>query len=117
MPRDTRSIGEIRAHQVMANEIQERLEEIGAENQQEIIDSQKLGAADFISDAAVENSLLVALKALRANKPSERCEKARRYAVTITEMEKVYGYFKTFILDDPALRSDEEIREARVGLE
>ena len=68
---------------------------------------------DLISDDAVENSLLTALKSLRANKPSERSEKARRYAVTITEMEKVYSYFKTFVLDDPSLQSDEEIRAAR----
>lgn len=99
MPKDTRSIGEIHAHQVMANEIQKSLEEMGSENQQEIIDSQKLGLADFISDDAVENSLLVALKSLRANKPSERCEKARRYAVTITEMEKAYSYFKLYVVD------------------
>ncbi len=85
MPKDTRSMGEIHAHQVMAN--------------QELIDSQKLGLADFISDDAVENSLLVALKSLRANKPSERCEKARRYAVTITEMEKAYSYFKLYVVD------------------
>jgi hypothetical protein len=99
MPKDTRSIGEIHAQQVMANEIQKRLEEMGAENQQEIIGFQKLGEDDFIGDDAVENSLLTTLKSLRANKPAERNEKRRRYAVTITEMEKVYSYFKTYVVD------------------
>lgn len=34
---------------------------------------------------------------LRAAKPDDRSEEARRYAVTITEMEKVFGYFYTLV--------------------
>lgn len=73
---------------IMAMDLQERLTE-----------NQKLEISDLINDAAVENSLLAALKSLRANKPTERSEKTRRYAVTITEMEKVYSYFKVYVVD------------------
>ena len=38
------------------------------------------------------------LAAMRVAKPEERSEKARRYAVAITEMEKVVAYFQTWIL-------------------
>ncbi|MCP4083226.1 MAG: hypothetical protein GY743_23640 [Planctomycetaceae bacterium] len=51
-----------------------------------------------LSDFDVEGSLIKALSALRNNKPAERCEKARRYAVTITEMEKVLSYFTVYVL-------------------
>jgi hypothetical protein len=40
-----------------------------------------------------------ALDALRENKPEERSEEARRYAVTITEMEKVLAYFAVFVVN------------------
>jgi len=39
------------------------------------------------------------LKLLRENKPDERNEEARRFAVTITELEKVYAYFDKYIKD------------------
>lgn len=38
------------------------------------------------------------LEALRAEKGTERSEKSRRLAVTITEMEKVYAYYVQFVL-------------------
>lgn len=38
------------------------------------------------------------LVAMRKAKPEERSEKARRYAVAITEMEKVIAYFQTWIV-------------------
>ena len=38
------------------------------------------------------------LAAMRVAKPEERSEKARRYAVAITEMEKVVAYFQTWIV-------------------
>lgn len=38
------------------------------------------------------------LEALRLEKGAERSEKARRLAVTITEMEKVYAYYVQFVL-------------------
>ena len=42
---------------------------------------------------ALENALTV----LREQKPNDKSEKDRRYAVTITEMEKVIAYYATFI--------------------
>lgn len=43
-------------------------------------------------------ALREAMKVLRENKPTERNELARRYAVTITELEKVISYYDTFIV-------------------
>lgn len=40
-----------------------------------------------------------ALDSLREEKPDERGELARRYAVTITDMEKIVAYFKTMVVD------------------
>ena len=40
-----------------------------------------------------------ALNFLRAGKPPERGEESRRYAVTITELEKVVAYFKVYVVD------------------
>lgn len=39
-----------------------------------------------------------ALQKLRAAKPDDRSELARRYAVAITEMEKTLAYFHTFVV-------------------
>ena len=36
---------------------------------------------------------------LRHIRPAERSERSRRYAVTITEVEKVASYFKVMIAD------------------
>lgn len=41
-----------------------------------------------------------ALKNMRDSKPDERSEKARRYAVSITEMEKVLAYFDVFVVNN-----------------
>lgn len=43
-----------------------------------------------------------ALKEMRESKPDERSEKARRYAVSITEMEKVLAYFHDYVVNDGA---------------
>lgn len=48
--------------------------------------------------AAVE--LDRALSYLITSKPEERSELARRYAVTITEMEKVYAYFMQYVIEE-----------------
>lgn len=42
---------------------------------------------------------------MAAAKPAERNETARRYAVAMTELEKVMGYFFTFIAQgcDPGI--------------
>ena len=44
--------------------------------------------------------LYAALETLRENKPNDRSEKDRRFAVTITELEKVYAYYVTFAMDE-----------------
>jgi hypothetical protein len=45
---------------------------------------------------ALEN----ALNTLRKAKPEARSDVARRFAVTITELEKVIGYFVTWIVNE-----------------
>lgn len=52
---------------------------------------------DRMNEAAL-NSLETSLKILRQSKPDDRSELARRYAVTITELEKVYAYFDTYVI-------------------
>jgi len=42
------------------------------------------------------------LRKLRDAKPEERNELARRYAVTVTEVEKVLAYFRTYVMNDGA---------------
>jgi hypothetical protein len=39
------------------------------------------------------------LQVMRQAKPEIRSERARRYAVAITEMEKLFAYFKVYIVD------------------
>lgn len=46
------------------------------------------------------NGLEASLHFLRSAKPDERSELARRYAVTITEFEKVVAYFKVMVIGD-----------------
>jgi hypothetical protein len=43
--------------------------------------------------------LQVCIIDLRKNKPEERNEVARRYAVTITELEKVAAYFEVYVVN------------------
>ena len=40
------------------------------------------------------------LQKLRASKPEDRSEKARRIAVTITEFEKVLAYYRAFVVEN-----------------
>lgn len=42
-------------------------------------------------------------KKLEGAKPADRSEQARRYAVTITEFQKVMGYFFTFAMQECSL--------------
>ncbi len=42
------------------------------------------------------STLLVAYRKLKAEKPVERGEQARRYAVAIAELEKVMAYYLVF---------------------
>lgn len=52
--------------------------------------------------------LEVTMEAMRKNKPNDRSAKDRCYAVAITDMEKLYAYFKTWIVDKQDDRSDGE---------
>lgn len=51
------------------------------------------------TDAQVWAALLKAYRTLKESKPEDRSEKARRYAVTITEYEKVLSYFNTMVVE------------------
>lgn len=51
-------------------------------------------------DMLVSGGLWLLLEEMRRAKPDDRSEKARRYAVTITEFEKVAAYFKTYVMDE-----------------
>lgn len=46
-----------------------------------------------------EQAIANALFTLHQNKPNDRTNKDRYYAVTITELEKVLAYFTMFVLD------------------
>ena len=50
----------------------------------------------------VLSSLKTTLSTLRAVKPEDRSGLDRRYAVTITELEKVFAYFHTYIYTQEA---------------
>jgi hypothetical protein len=47
-------------------------------------------------------AMLDLLRQLRDAKPEERNELARRYAVTITETEKVLAYFWAYVMNNAA---------------
>ena len=45
-------------------------------------------------------ALEAAYNMLENYKPKERGELARRYAITITQLEQVIGYFRVFVLQE-----------------
>ena len=45
---------------------------------------------------------------LEQAKPNERSEQARRYAVAITEYQKVIGYFYTFVMQGCSLENSDK---------
>ena len=45
---------------------------------------------------------------LEQAKPNERSEQARRYAVAITEYQKVMGYFYTFVMQECSLENSDK---------
>jgi hypothetical protein len=49
------------------------------------------------NDSKALQLLKEALEAMREAKPEERSELARRYAVSITELEKVIAYFVLYV--------------------
>ena len=54
---------------------------------------------DELAASMCHKSLQDTLMMLRDAKPEERSELARRYAVTITELEKVLSYFIVYVVD------------------
>jgi hypothetical protein len=55
------------------------------------------------NDMEVWVALVAAYQALNSAKPQDRSETARRYAVTITEMEKVLAYFRMMVIEETIL--------------
>ncbi len=51
-----------------------------------------------MNDQEVLKKLWEALDALKANKPNDRSELDRRYAVAITDQERVIAWFAAFIV-------------------
>jgi hypothetical protein len=49
------------------------------------------------NDSEALEHLRKALEVMKAAKPQERSELARRYAISITELEKVLAYFVVFV--------------------
>jgi len=48
-------------------------------------------------DEEIWNTLVATWRKLKAARPDDRSERARRYAVTITEYEKALSYFNTMV--------------------
>ncbi len=45
------------------------------------------------------NRLVNLIEDMRVAKGTDRSEKARHYAITLTELEKAYAYFVTFVVE------------------
>jgi hypothetical protein len=60
---------------------------------------------DKTPEAEIWTDMCALWRKLAAAKPEKRNETARRYAVTMTEFEKVMGYFDTFVVQgcDPSI--------------
>lgn len=52
-----------------------------------------------LGNGVVLNAIQQALAVARLNKPNDRSAANRAYAVTITDLEKVLAYFKTFVVE------------------
>lgn len=61
----------------------------------------KLNTDATAKPAKKEEFLRYALQELKKEKPDDRSEMARRYAICITELEKVIGYYVTWIVMQP----------------
>lgn len=48
----------------------------------------------------LSDEMIELLQRLRKSKPEDRSEKARRIAVTITEIEKVIAYYRSFVIEE-----------------
>ena len=51
-------------------------------------------------EQALLDILIDAIREFQAQKPTDRSEMARRYAITITELEKAAAYFAAFCVND-----------------
>lgn len=77
------------------------------ELQQKLAEHNLIVIADEENDRNVLFRLQEVITFMRACKPEERSgktteewsEKVRRYTISITEMEKVIAYFKTYVID------------------
>ena len=54
---------------------------------------------------AILISLESSLRMIQRNRPNDRSELDRRWAITITDFEKVMSYFKTYIVEEYLLSS------------
>ena len=54
---------------------------------------------------AILISLESSLRTIRHNRPNDRSELDRRWAIAITDFEKVIAYFKTYIVEEYMLSS------------
>ena len=52
------------------------------------------------TSAQILNAMEQLLDELRDARPEERSEISRAYAVAITDLEKVFAYFQTFVVDN-----------------
>lgn len=55
-----------------------------------------------------------ALDALKDNKPDDRSEIARCYAIVITDTEKVIAYFKTYIAAHEPPEADDGVKDLNI---
>ncbi len=78
----------------MDDQMKSQLEEIKKKIEQQ----EDVKAAERLVAEKVFKQLKQAMRELQDAKPSERNELARRYAVTITELEKVIAYFRVYVL-------------------
>lgn len=58
-----------------------------------------------MSNKEILDALTATYNLLKATKPDDRSERARRYAVTITELEKVISYFNTMVVEGFGVQS------------
>ncbi len=83
--------------------VSEDIKNVLSDAEKENKDDWKVDTTEYVTkldDQGVLWQLRTTLLELRSARPDERSEKSRRYAVTITEMEKVFAYFKTFVIDE-----------------
>ena len=50
-------------------------------------------------DVTAALHLRAALERLKAAKPNDRSDRDRYYAIAITDMEKLYAYFSTWVIN------------------